>query len=225
MTSVSTPKRSRAPTGLSREAIARETLAFVDREGLDALSMRRLARELGAGTMTLYGYFRDKDDLLDAVVETAAAQYALERPAGDWRQRLGEVARQLQRGLAAHPSLVQLRLQRPILTPGAMRGTEVAMEALMEAGLDRQEGASAFRSIFLYAFAFTAFSAPELTPELRQGALAAAAALPETEFPIVSSAAEELVQTLGGDEEFERGLNLILSGIEQRVKMAGDRDP
>jgi AcrR family transcriptional regulator len=220
---MSTPKPKRAPTGLSREAIALEALGFVDREGLGALSMRRLAHEVGAGTMTLYGYFRDKDDLLDAVVETAAAQYALEPPTGDWRQRLGEIARQMQRGLAAHPSLVQLRLQRPILTPGAMRGTEIAMEALIEAGLDRQEAASAFRALFLYAFAFTAFSAPELTPDLRHQAVAAAAALPQAEFPIVSSTTEELVETLGGDEEFERGLDLILTGIEGRVKMARGR--
>ena len=206
------------PGGLTREGIARAALDFVDREGLDALSMRRLAQELGAGTMTLYGYFADKDDLLDAVVESAAAAYAIEPATGDWRQRLRDVARQLREGLAAHPSLVQLRLRRPILSPGAMRGTEMAMEALLEAGLDPREAASAFRVIFLYAFGFTAFSAPDLTPELRRGARAAAAELPEADFPIVTAAIEEMVSTLGGEEEFERGLELILDGIADRAQ-------
>lgn len=214
---VSTPKARRAERDLTREAIAREALAFVDLHGLGALSMRRLARELGLGTMTLYGYFADKDDLLDAVVEAAATAYAIERPAGDWKQRLRDVARQLHGGLAAHPSLVQLRLNRPILSAGAMRGTEIAMEALVEAGLDRSEAAGAFRAIFVYVFGFTAFSAPELTPELRRHALAAAAALPEDDFPVVRSATQELVATLGGEEEFERGLELILTGIETRA--------
>ena len=180
--------------------------------------MRRLAQELGAGTMTLYGYFADKDDLLDAVVESAAAAYAIEPATGDWRQRLRDVARQLRDGLSAHPSLVQLRLRRPILSPGAMRGTEMAMEALLEAGLDPREAASAFRVIFLYAFGFTAFSAPDLTPELRRGARAAAAELPEADFPIVTAAIEEMVSTLGGEEEFERGLELILDGIADRAQ-------
>ena len=209
------------PGGLTRAGIACAALDFVDREGLDALSMRRLAQELGAGTMTLYGYFTDKDDLLDAVVESAAAAYAIEPATGDWRQRLGDVARQLRKGLSAHPSLVQLRLRRPILSPGAMRGTEMAMEALLEAGLDPREAASAFRVIFLYAFGFTAFSAPDLTPELRRRARAAAAELPEADFPIVTAALDEMVSTLGGEEEFERGLELILDGIADRAKPAG----
>lgn len=214
---LSSPKAKGAEGALTREAIARDALAFVDRHGLGALSMRRLAQELGVGTMTLYGYVADKDDLLHAVVEAAAAQYAIERPAGDWKQRLSDVSRQLHRGLAAHPSLVQLRLRRPILTPGAMRGTELAMEALLEAGLDRREAATAFRAIFVYSFGFTAFSAPELTPELRRYALAAAAELPEDQYPAVRSSTDELVATMGGEEEFERGLDLILTGIEARV--------
>ncbi len=212
-----TPSARRAESSLAREAMARDALAFVDLHGLAALSMRRLASELGVGTMTLYGYFASKDDLLEAVVEVAAGTYAIERPTGDWRQRLREVSRQMHRGLAAHPSLVQLRLRRPILSPGAMRGTEIAMEALVEAGLDSRQAASAFRTIFLYIFGFTAFSAPVLTPELRRHALAAVAELPEHQFPVVRSATEELVATLGGEEEFERGLDLILAGVEART--------
>lgn len=216
-TLVSTPRAKRTERRLSREAIAREALAFVDAQGLPALSMRRLAEELGVGTMTLYGYFAGKDDLLHAVVEAAASEYAIERPAGDWKQRLRDVARQMHRGLAAHPSLVQLRLDRPILTPGAMRGTEMALEALLEAGLDRRDAASAFRAIFLYAFGFTAFSAPELTPELRRHALSAAEKLPEDDYPAVRGALDELVSTMGGEDEFERGLDLLLMGIETRA--------
>lgn len=215
---VSSPKAARPDRGLTREGIAGRALAFVDREGLEALSMRRLAQELGVGTMTLYGYFADKDDLLDAVVESAASAYAIEAPAGDWRTRLAEVARQMREGLAAHPSLVQLRLRRPILSPGAMRGTEMAMDALLEAGLDAREAASAFRAIFLYTFGFTAFSAPQLTPKLRRTAHAAAAELPEADFPIVIGAIEEMAETLGGEAEFERGLELILDGIAARAE-------
>ena len=92
------------------------------------------------------------------------------------------------------------------------------MEALLEAGLDRRDAASAFRAIFLYAFGFTAFSAPELTPELRRHALSAAEKLPEDDYPAVRGALDELVSTMGGEDEFERGLDLLLTGIEARAE-------
>jgi TetR/AcrR family tetracycline transcriptional repressor len=99
-----------------RTEIAEAALALVDREGLDALSMRRLAAELGLGTMTLYGYFATKDELLDAVVARAATgTRPIQVPDGPWQQRLRTLARAWHRNLARHPSLVQLRLRRPIV--------------------------------------------------------------------------------------------------------------
>src|SRR3954466_4577198 len=94
----------------SREAIARAALDLVDREGLDALSMRRLAGELGMGTMTLYGYFRTKEELLDAVVHEATGWPELPLRAGPWDECLRALARMLRAGLARHRSLIEVRL-------------------------------------------------------------------------------------------------------------------
>ena len=218
MARVSTPNRQaprRAP--LTREGIARAALALIDREGLDAASMRRLAAELQVGTMTLYGYFRDKDELLDAVIEAAAEEHPIEVPEGPWRERLRRVAHDMRQGLAAHPSLVQLRLRRPIMTPGAMRAPEAGLHALREAGLGDADAATAFRVIFLYAFGFAGFSAPEVTDELRAYGRAALTALPPEDYPTVWSMLPELTETLGGERQFELGLELILDGIEARA--------
>ena len=204
----------------SQEAIARAALDLVDREGLGALSMRRLAAELGMGTMTLYGYFRTKEELLDAVVDEATGWHRLPPPGGDWREQLQEIARAMRTGLARHRSLIEVRLRRPIVGARAFAGTEVGIAALIEAGLDRAEAARAFRAVFIYVFGFVAFSdpEPEVTDERRRGMAAAAAELPPGDFPLLSAMGAEMAETLGGDAQFEYGLDRVLDGIAARVQ-------
>src|SRR5437660_6163927 len=81
------PRRGRRPR-LTREQLARTALELIDRHGLDAFTMQRLAQHAGVGTMTLYGYFRSKDELLQAVVD--AAVRPAERPSieGDWQEQM-----------------------------------------------------------------------------------------------------------------------------------------
>ena len=219
--STSTRARPRQPRrrrgDLSRETIAATALELTDRDGLDSLSMRRLAERLGIGPMTLYGYFRDKDELLDAVVEAAAAERPRPRRGVSWQEQLREIARALRAGLSRHPALVQLRLQRPIMTPGAFRGTEAALQALRSAGFGPDEAAHAFRLLFIYVFGYAAFSAPEVTDELRGEVRAAVAALPPEEYPVMTAAGETLADTMGGDAPFELGLDTVIAGMEARL--------
>src|SRR4051812_18025391 len=209
-----------ASANRSREAIARAALDLVDREGLAALSMRRLAADLDMGTMTLYGYFRTKEELLDAVVHEATAWHALPPGEGAWRERLEAIARSMRAGLARHRSLIEVRLRRPIVGARAFAGTEVGIAALVEAGLDRAEAARAFRAVFLYVFGFVAFSdpEPEITDERRRATAAAAAELPPGDFPLLSGMGAEMAETLGGDVQFEYGLDVVLDGIAARVQ-------
>jgi AcrR family transcriptional regulator len=202
--------------GLTRERVAAAGLRIVDREGLDSLTMRRLAEELGVGTMTLYGYFRDKDELLDAVLEVASAEVALPPASGPWRPRLRALMVALHEGLTRHPSAVELRLRRPIVGPQAFRLTEMGLQALMEAGLSRGEAARAFRTLFLYVFSVAAFNPDERGEEARRVGLAAVAALPRGEYPAVTGAASDIAETLSGERQFLHGLDLILDGIESR---------
>src|SRR3954447_2104427 len=139
------------PRTFDRDLAARTALALVDREGLAALTMRRLARELGTGTMSLYRHFRNKDELLDAVVDLASRE-GLEHLVlrGDWQARLRTLARALYDGLTRHPGLVQVRLSRPMLSPGALRTTDIAMQVLLDAGFAPRRAAHAYRTLFLY---------------------------------------------------------------------------
>ena len=219
---LSTPNRSGVDVRarLTREEVADAALALVDEQGLEALTMRRLAESLGVGTMTLYGYVRDKDELLDAVVEAATSRDPFRRVDGPWQERLRALARQSHAGLIRHPALVELRLRRPILTPGAFRVTELAFEALLEAGFSRPEAARVFRVFFLYVFGSAAFNQPELSAPVRAATRGAIASLPEDEYPLLSGSADAVAVTTGGAEQFEYGLELLIEGIEARLAAA-----
>src|SRR5437879_11279 len=116
-TRVSGPTRAR----LTRDEVARAALEIVDREGLDGLSMRRIADALGVGTMTLYGYFRSKQELLDAVIDAAVDTVPEVDRSGTWRDQLGELIRNARRTLLRHPALVQIRFRAPVLRPESLR--------------------------------------------------------------------------------------------------------
>lgn len=207
------------PAGLSRERILEAALELVDREGLEALSMRRLADELEAGTMTLYGYFRGKDELLDALVDLSSrrSRGLQELGEGPWRQQLRQLAVAVREALAEHRWEIELRLRRPLISPGALRVTEAGMRILLGAGLPPAEAARIFRTVFLYTFGFSGFSDPVDADRTRRESVAQMAPLPPDEYPAVTAAVNELVDTLSGEDQFEHGLDLILDGIEGRL--------
>jgi AcrR family transcriptional regulator len=206
--------------GLSRELIADAATELVDREGIEALSMRRLAAELGIGTMTIYGYFRDKEELLSFGIDRVARRYELSTGEGEWRPRLRELIKTMYRSVLEHPSTVQIRSKRPILNPGAIRAAEAGMTILTEAGLELDEAASVWRLLFTYLFGYAAFSSEEPSLELRREWAEQMGELPEEEYPLISKAAPALANWMAGREPFEAGLELILDGIEARIEGA-----
>jgi AcrR family transcriptional regulator len=219
MAETQTPRRSRGrPRTFDRERAARTALALVDREGLAALTMRRLARELGMGTMSLYRHFRDKDELLDAVVDLASRegidQLALR---GDWQARVRTLARALYDSLTRHPGLVQVRLSRPMLSPGALRLTDIAMQVLLDAGFSPRQAAHAYRALFLYTFGCAAFDG-ESDPAARVRLSAAAlTALPADEHPAIARSIPALAETMDSKRHFERGIAMFIKGLEAEL--------
>jgi AcrR family transcriptional regulator len=211
---VSQQTRSR----LSREQVARAALDLADANGLEALSMRALADRLDVGTMTLYGYYRNKDELLDAVVDVAMSDAEPDLPPVEgWKEQLRSLVLRARRNLQQHPSLVELRVRRPVLRPDALRFSETSLRILRDAGLDIREATAAFRLLFTYTFGFAALSPAEATDADRRAALAALAALPPEDYPALTEARHEASQAMGGDEVFEYGLERILDGLEARL--------
>jgi AcrR family transcriptional regulator len=105
------------PAERSRAEITGAAMRLADREGLDALSMRRLAAELGTGAASLYRYVATREDLLDLMTDETATEFALPPPSGDWQADLLGVARQARDIMRRHPWLPALAITRPVLGP------------------------------------------------------------------------------------------------------------
>ena len=202
------------PPRLTRERIADAALKLADREGIEALSMRRLGGELGVAAMSLYEYFASKEELLDALVDRATEEISLPGTDGHWRLRMVELAEELRSVLERHPSGVLIRFTRPMLSPGAMKVTESAMQILQGGGFSRADAARAYRTIFLYTFAYASFAGGRGDVDTTATAESALLTLPADTFPAVRAGARELAQTMVGDVQFRWGLDRILDGLE-----------
>lgn len=201
---------------LSRELIVERALELIDRFGLEAFSMRRLAEELGVGTMTLYRYFRDKEELLDAVVDAAASAAPTELPQGSWRDQIRVLVKQRREYLFRHPALLHLRFDRPLVTRRALLTVEAGMQVLLRAGFSKREAARAYRTLFSYTYGFTAFSSRDDPEATKRNTLATLVAMPPEQYPAVAATSFELAEAMAGEEQFDYGLELLLDGLEAR---------
>jgi AcrR family transcriptional regulator len=151
-------RRAGAPVSgkrMSREAVIEAALRLVDRDGLDGVSMRRLAATLGATPMALYRHVPGKAALLDALVAAVLAQ--LEFPGDEalpLAERMRATVRSLRRLLHAHPWLVTLLLRGPVLGEGVYRASETALRELRETGLDAATVAAAFRLLHSFTIGY-----------------------------------------------------------------------
>ena len=125
---------------ITRDAVLAAALEIIDRDGADALSMRRLARALGRDPMILYRHAPNKAALLDGVAETVLAQLHVDSADPDWAGQLREVARRYRALALAHPHVVPLIVTRPLATPlglrpaGTLRPLEDILALLTRAG-------------------------------------------------------------------------------------------
>jgi AcrR family transcriptional regulator len=141
------------PNRLTRERILQAALVIAAREGIGQLSMRRLAQELDVWPMTIYGYFADKDALLDAMAASAIGEVARPSRRGSWRTQIRRLLEDVHRAMADSPGLSP-RLPRAFLTPEALELTDAGVAILAEAGFDSDEAASCWRALWSYTFGF-----------------------------------------------------------------------
>jgi AcrR family transcriptional regulator len=135
------PGGAGGPLSLGR--IVGVAVAVADAEGVDAVSMRRVAAELGAGTMSLYRHVSTKNELLDLMVDEVISEcWPGEPPSGDWRADLRAMALVERRVMLAHPWMPALVASRPPLGPNVLRRTEYMFGLVDGLGLDIEQMAS-----------------------------------------------------------------------------------
>jgi TetR/AcrR family tetracycline transcriptional repressor len=210
-----TPRGAGQRAGLTRAAVLRAARRIADEEGVERLTMRRLAAELGVMPNALYTYVPDKEGLLDALIDDLLAGVEAGDPAeGDWRDGLVRVMDSSRRLLLAHPRLVPVFLARPGLGPNAARLGEITFALLRRGGIEGERAVEAFRVLLIYSLGFAAFQATRLPDDPARSARAEAAfaGLPEDEFPEMHRLARDLAGPTT-DRQFATGLRWLLDGI------------
>lgn len=196
---------------LSLDLIVDTAQRLVAEEGYDAVSMRRLARELGVGAMTLYGYVRTKEELLEALANRVLVSVEAPRADAPWQEQVAVVMRSVRAAFLEHPELLPIVGAQRIEGIGAYRGAESLFGALQAAGLEDQQIVHAFDTLVSFTVGFVQREVGldrgpgDPMPGLRT--------LPRQEFPHVISLAGHLV-TRDMEAGFEAGLSLLVTGIE-----------
>jgi TetR/AcrR family transcriptional regulator, tetracycline repressor protein len=207
---------------LDREQVLAAAVAFVDENGLHALSMRRLAVQLGVGTMTLYNHVPNKDALLNGIVQRILEE--IETPGPDvkpWSERVRFILRSFRQVAHRHPTVVQLIPVNPPWTPPALRATEVGIAALKEAGFDDETAAHAYRLLASYVVGYVSL---ELGGFFTMDESRIDADFPLDDFPHLLAAAPYLVSWDSGFE-FDFGINVILAGFQHQLNPMGPSVP
>jgi len=136
--------------GLSRGPIVSAAIELADAEGVQALSMRRIAVTLGAGTMSLYRHVPGKDELLDLMVDAALGEMPPKAPSGDWRADIRLFAARQRELSLRHPWLAELLIGKPPLGPNALRNFEFALGVIRGLGCDITTASSVVSTLHGY---------------------------------------------------------------------------
>jgi len=218
-----TPKAGRARARLTEDRIVQAALELCETaEGLNALTVRSLANHLGAATMTLYGYFRSKEEILDAVADHVMGGFVMEPVEGESPE---EAVRAVADGLLGlmkrYPSICDLLGSRTTKTKTSMRGAmESVLSRLTEAGIPGPAAVRCYGFLMHHTMGFVAYQRPrpwggDDTPavrELRRQQQHFYAALPVDELPVVVGLAEELV-VLPGQELYDYAVDLLVRQV------------
>ena len=205
--------------GLSKQRVVDEAIRLADREGVDGLSMRRLAATLGAGAMSLYHYVANKEELLDAMVDIVFQEIELPPQETDWQSAIRQRAVSARQVLARHPWAVGLMESRTSPGPANLRHHEAVTACLRRAGFSvvMATHANWLLDSYVYGFALQEASLPFDTADELAGMAEGVylPQLPPDEFPYLNESAAALVAA-GYDpaEEFIFGLDLILAALE-----------
>ena len=226
MTSPTRNTTAREP--VSRVRAIQAAVALADTEGIESLSMRRLARELGIEAMSLYYHVKSKDEILDGMIESVINEMALPAADGEWKSALRERAESARNVLGRHPWAISMVDERTTRT--TMRHLDAVIGCLRHAGFSIAMAAHALSLVdsYVHGFALQEASLPldesgdigATTEDIlaQQGMMAA--------FPYLAEMGVELILQPGYayGNEFTFGLRVILDGLESVLAAEGQAE-
>ena len=230
-------EQSSGPQPLSRDAIVAAAIEIADADGLEAVSIRRLATKLDARPMSLYSHIGRKGDLIDLMVDEVLAGAIIPGgvPTDDWREALRQIAQRTRESTRAHPWIIGAAFHRhPFLGPNALRHIDQSLAAVSELPLSPERKRAVLLAIDTYTLGFVRWEV--MSP--KSDGDTPCAGRPEAGPSAAEIDAYLAAQTAGGDyphlaefigtkmglgvkaEKFEIGLEWLLTGIEAEVGSA-----
>jgi AcrR family transcriptional regulator len=225
------PNRPGPKPGLSITGIGAAAIRIADANGLGAVSMSKVAAELGFTTMSLYRYVNSKDDLYVVMIDEAFGEPELGgRPDGDWRERITAWAMSVREAMRRHPWILQVPLYEPPLSPKQLLWMEAGLQAFEGTPLTEQDRLSSIVLMNIYvrgatqlmADMFKNNAAAELTEQeadqiygRRLARLAEPDRFPAIAATVASGFAEDDTTTT---DEFLFGLRTVLDGIDALIR-------
>jgi AcrR family transcriptional regulator len=208
---------------LSRQRALDVAVGLADRDGIESVTMRRLAQELGVEAMSLYHHVASKADILDGMIDIVFSEIDLPSTGADWRTAMHQRAHSARAALARHPWAISLMESRTAPGPATLRHHDAVIGCLRHAGFSVEMTAHAYSVLdsYIYGFAHQQINLPFDTAEETQEL--AAAILGQhlgAEYPNLVELTTEHVLQPGYDygNEFEFGLDLILDGLERSLQ-------
>jgi len=205
---------------LTRERVIQAALAVADSGGLGSLTIRTLARELGAKPMSVYYHVANKDEILAALVDIVFGEIQLPVPGRDWRSEMRKRACSAREVLARHRWAIGLLESRTDPGPANLRHHDTVIATLQAAGFSAELTAHAYALIDSYVYGFALqeaalpFHGPDSVGDVAESIMKRMA---EGEYPHLVHMATSFYLRPGYDfgDEFGFGLDLILDGIER----------
>ncbi|MEV7182556.1 TetR/AcrR family transcriptional regulator C-terminal domain-containing protein [Kitasatospora sp. NPDC093679] len=203
--------------GLTLAAITAAALEIADGEGLDALTMRRLADRLGTRHTSLYRHVASREELLVELVDHVLAEVRLPEGTADWRSALAAGARGFRGVLLGHPAVAPLFVAGQLLGPNALRAREHALGVLISTGWEPATAVHVYLTVMHFVIGSAQMDAGGAARTAAERAAMAElfAALPESTHPVVRRHAE-LLNAPDSDQEFDFGLTALLDGVALR---------
>jgi AcrR family transcriptional regulator len=216
--------------GLSRETIVAAAIEIADEEGIEAVSIRRIATKLDARPMSLYTHIEHKGELVDLMIDEAMGETVLpgEVPA-DWREALREIAHRTRAAARAHPWLIATTFRKPLLGPKALRHVDQSLAAVSSLDLPFERKRAVLLSIDTYTLGYVRWEilSPHKLhrcgdggdePSTAQLNAYLAEQVASGEYPHLAAIAKKDLTYGVKAETFEVGLEWLLAGIAAEVE-------
>ena len=208
---------SRTRTPLNKERVLAAAVALADADGVESVSMRRIAQELGVEAMSLYNHVANKDEILDGLVEAVAGEIEPPPDGVDWKSALRHILVSAHETLLRHRWAQSLWMARGAPGPARLRYAESILRTLREAGFSAELTYHAFHIVEALVLGVTTqhMSVPARRDEFSDMAERFLSRLPEGEVPYLIEHVKQHLEPREGQRGFEFAVDLIVDGLER----------